>query len=124
VKFIVQYGTWETDFFFWLDARADWGIAACTGQIDAKHKMLLHASPNASSFQICLFKKLRPTNLSTCTICLTRASRGKIERNISLVAQNLRTKEEVLLEAVQHFSGDFQEASRQKGAFVSSRLTV
>ena len=41
--------------------------------------------------------------------------RGKIEHNINLVARNQRSKEDVLLEAVQHFSGDFQEASRKKG---------
>ena len=36
------------------------------------------------------------------------------------MAQSRRTKEEVFLEAVQHFSGDFQEASRRKGDWLAA----
>ncbi len=41
--------------------------------------------------------------------------RGKIERNIAMIAQNQRTKEAVLHEAIDHFSRDFRAACQSQG---------
>ena len=46
---------------------------------------------------------------------LRATCRGKIERNITLIAQNVRQKEDVLQEAIQHFRAEFQAALRQQG---------
>ena len=49
------------------------------------------------------------------------ACRGLIERNITAVAQGRRTKEEVLLEAVQCFRADFMIAAQKQGMPCSIR---
>ena len=46
---------------------------------------------------------------------MVAACRGLIERNITAVAQGRRTKEEVLLEAVQYFRADFMIAAQKQG---------
>ena len=71
-------------------------------------------------YEPCLSSVTPQNDILLSTLCESLAGRGKIEHNISLVAQSRRTKEEVLLEAVQHFSGDFQEASRRKGDWLAA----
>jgi DNA topoisomerase III len=52
------------------------------------------------------------------------ALRGLIERNIAAVASGQRTKEEVLVEAVEHFRGDFAAAQSQAGILVEEVAAI